>query len=537
VDSATIVPVTVEAGSLYAVHRLSPREITVTLADLLEVDIDPNEAFGDRRQFNGFTHINETLSVDPLFMDQFVWVVEEAVEQAPSPTRWHAPSVEEGVFGAEEQRWSSGWPVLMTLPLHSTWWMWWDAAPKRFNLDVVEAGEHALSILVASEAASGQHLRLTLDDMQLDEVEVLGTPTAPQQLAYALQLNVGWHTLDLTFVEGAATEVPTPPLPTHLLAPGVPVLLTDGVVLTGPLQDAGWVDNPTYARLTSCDVPALGSEECARRVLAPLAYRAWRRPIEPEELARLTDLVELAEAQGFSHLDGIGVALEAILLSPSFMFSVTVDDDTTSASGQPLGPFEVATRLSYLLWNTGPDDILLDCAANRGLDADDPSECGLDAQLDRMVADDRFNTFLHDFIDSWLGLTRLDLTERSTDAFPAWSPELMVDLHTETLMHVTRWARDTSVPFRHVIDAPTSWLNRRLAQHYGVDGHEPAHPAQGPRDSHRAPLSSIPDGPCRRARAPEVLRLLRAQRDHPWSLDTPGRGQRLHTFRGLAAVG
>jgi hypothetical protein len=158
-----------------------------------------------------------------------------------------------------------------------------------------------------------------------------------------------------------------------------------------------------YTRFIVCDVAA-GGATCAAQILQVFAERAWRRPVTPDEVAPFAALL----AQSATPDEGLRLAMQMVLSSAHFMFRVERDANPADFTPHALTDHEIATRLSYLLWNTLPDDTLLSAAAAGGLQAD----AGLSAELERMLTDAKADAFIDDMAGMWLHARRLTTLDK-----------------------------------------------------------------------------------------------------------------------------
>jgi hypothetical protein len=208
----------------------------------------------------------------------------------------------------------------------------------------------------------------------------------------------------------------------------------------------------------------LSPDAAAEKILRRLAARAYRRPISDKELARLVKLAANARAQGERFESSIQVALEAILVSPHFLFRVELDPDGANPI-RTLNEYELASRLSYFLWSSMPDDKLFDLAWHGGL------RQVLDVQVKRMLADPKSKALVENFAGQWLQLRKLDRSTPDRSQFPAFDAELRRAMRTESEMCFEAIVReDRSV--LEFIDADYTFANARLARFYGLKGVE-----------------------------------------------------------------
>ncbi|HYO09797.1 MAG TPA: DUF1592 domain-containing protein [Tepidisphaeraceae bacterium] len=220
-----------------------------------------------------------------------------------------------------------------------------------------------------------------------------------------------------------------------------------------------------FARHVKNGFAAAGAAE-AKALLADFARRAWRRPPLAVELERLTRLFELARSHGEEFAGSAKHAMKAILASPNFLFrGEPGGGDDADAPPRPVSEFELASRLSYFLWSTTPDDELLKLAERGALRED------LDAQVKRMLASPKANALVENFAGQWLQFRNLDASHPDRKKFPTYSDRLRDAMKRETQLFFESILReDRSV--LDVLTADYTFLNERLARHYGIGGVE-----------------------------------------------------------------
>ncbi len=220
------------------------------------------------------------------------------------------------------------------------------------------------------------------------------------------------------------------------------------------------------ARIITCDPTSAGDTACGSAVLTVFARKAWRRPATSDELARLTALVSLARSNGDSFDQGIALAMKAILLSPHFMFRPELDPDPTATAPHLLNDFEMAARLSYFLWSSMPDDALA-AAADAGQLRDVTT---LQQQATRMLADPRAAAMVANMGGQWFGLYKMATVSPSPTQFPSFDATLAAAMTQETTLFLDDFFFDSGLSFLDALDAPWTYANARLAQHYGLTG-------------------------------------------------------------------
>ncbi len=220
------------------------------------------------------------------------------------------------------------------------------------------------------------------------------------------------------------------------------------------------------ARIITCDPTSAGDAACASQVLAAFARKAWRRPATSDELARLTAFVPLARNNGDGFDQGIALAVKAILLSPHFMFRPELDPDPAATAPRLLNDFEIAARLSYFLWSSMPDDMLA-AAADAGQLRDVAS---LQQQAARMLADPKSASIVGNMGGQWFGLYKMAAVSPSATQFPTFDAALATAMTQETTLFLNDFFFNSGLSFLDALDAPWTYANARLAQHYGLSG-------------------------------------------------------------------
>ncbi|GAB4138927.1 MAG: hypothetical protein Kow0040_26630 [Thermogutta sp.] len=206
------------------------------------------------------------------------------------------------------------------------------------------------------------------------------------------------------------------------------------------------------------------SQEALTAILSEFMTRAFRRPPRPDETARLSRLLQRLQEEGATPEDAYRSGIVAVLSSPHFLFRLEPDPpDVPPDTVRPLNDFELATRLSYFLWNSTPDAELLELARQNKLRAD------LREQVDRMLADSKSRSFAHDFAEQWLQLRNLDQFQPDSNRFPGVDDSLKAAMRTEAVLLFETVLRD-QLPAIRLLDADFTFVNRRLAEHYGLPG-------------------------------------------------------------------
>jgi len=202
---------------------------------------------------------------------------------------------------------------------------------------------------------------------------------------------------------------------------------------------------------------------CRDDIFRELASRAWRRPTTDAEIIRLQQLVDVALNEGQGMEEGLELAIRGILLSPHFIYRPELEDDPSSTEPHLLNDYELASRLSYFLWSSMPDDALFDAATSGRL----RDEAGLRDEVDRMLSDPKAQALVDNFAGQWLRIRSLDDHVPDYATFPDWDDSLKSSMSQETKMFFGDFLRG-DVPMDELLMTDFTYLNDRLAAHYGL---------------------------------------------------------------------
>jgi hypothetical protein len=236
--------------------------------------------------------------------------------------------------------------------------------------------------------------------------------------------------------------------------------------LGGPYAVTMGPPSESLKKIYVCEHPdGHHTKGCARLIVEHLSQRAYRRPVTPKEVTQLTSLIVGVQRDGGSFEEGLATAIQAMLLSPHFLFRIERAPATTLtlASAHSLSQHELASRLSYFLWSSMPDDALL-AAADRGKLA---QPAVLEAQVRRMLLDPKSHALVENFGGQWLQVRKLESVKPDRKRFPEFDEYLRLSMRRETELFFESIVReDRSI--LDFIDANYSYLNERLARFYNV---------------------------------------------------------------------
>jgi hypothetical protein len=283
-----------------------------------------------------------------------------------------------------------------------------------------------------------------------------------------ITVSAGSHNVGVTFVKNPSSllETKRQPYQAHFNMHRHPRLSPAiyQVSITGPFEAKGPGETASRRRLFVCRPTETAEEEaCAKQILTTLMQRAYRRPVTDRDLAKPLELYREARADG-DFDDGIEMALSAVLVNPHFLFHIEQDPaDIAPKTAYRISDLELASRLSFFLWSSIPDDELLDLAIGGELS----KPAILEAQVRRMLADPRSSSLASNFAGQWLHLRNLDSITPDLRLFPDFDDNLRQAFRKETELLFESVARED----RSVLDLLKSdytFLNERLAKHYDV---------------------------------------------------------------------
>lgn len=421
-------------------HRLNRVEYNNTVRDLLGTSLTPAVDFPADDRGYGFDNIADVLSMSPLQLELYELAAEELAAEAmnlPSPSALLRAEAEtlQGSVGAAT---GDGWNL-------------WSNGEVPLTHVFPATGRYRISAQVWGDQAGAElpHANLLVGGNIAGSFDVASDAATREIITAEVEVPVGSRVVSVEFTNDYYDDV----------AGTDRNLYVDWIEVEGPLDVTG--ENPLRERILICD-PATGAE-CVRQILSTFAERAFRRAVMPEEIDRLMTFVDLAQAQGEGVDDGIELALRAILTSPHFLFRVELDPDPASPAPHPLSDWELASRLSYFLWSSMPDEELF--AAAREGRLSDPAE--IEAQVERMLADPRSEALVSHFAGQWLYTRGLEDHQPDYYAFPDWDEELRASMRAETERFFQEFLQ-SDLPVSQMLTADFSFIDQRLAEHYGI---------------------------------------------------------------------
>lgn len=432
-------------------RRLNRAEYQNTIRDLVGIDFDPTADFPSDDVGNGFDNQGDVLSMSTLLFEKYLQAAEKIAQAAI-----RVPSLATRRFEVEDlpeeegsRNRDDGLRVMFTRSVATA------------SYHATEGGAYRLSIRACAQQAGPELARMAIlvDGVHAQTMDVAATPEKPALYELPLTLRAGAHQISVTFINDYyAPNHPDPKQRDRNL-------LLDYIEIAGPFNAVGAL--PASHTRIIFTTPAPGNEEtAARQIISKFASRAYRRPATSDEVDRLLAIYRLRHKEKESFEKGIQLAVQAVLVSPHFLFRVESDGKPTAGQkARNLNDWEIASRLSYFLWSSMPDDELFALAAQGKLQ----SPTVLKAQAARMLKDPKARGLGENFAGQWLQLRRLQDVNPDRSLFPRFSPQLLADMEAETRKFFDGIvAADRSV--LEFIDADYTYVNRRLADHYGIGG-------------------------------------------------------------------
>jgi hypothetical protein len=426
-----------DPGTL-VMHRLNRVEYANTVRDLLGTTLTPADTFPADDVSFGFDNIAQVQTLAPLQFELYEQAAALLAEEALA-----IPSaLESWQFEAEEQMGTSG-------AANGSVWVLSSNGEVGAPVDIPTDGQYRVRARVYGQQAGPDlpQAGLMVGGTTLQTFDVAAEQANPEIIEVTADVTAGNKQVGVAFLND------------YYEPPDDRNLYVDWIEFEGPLGVVG--ENPIREKLVTCD--PVGAE-CRRDIISDLARRAFRRPVTDEEVNRLLTLVDLAVSEGDTVDRGLELAVQAILLSPHFLFRPELDDDPTSDEPHPLNDFELASRMSYFLWSSMPDEELFAAAEAGDLTGDDEK---LAAQIDRMLADPKADALVKNFAGQWLLIRALTDHVPDYEAFPDYDQELEDAFRTETELFFGEFLAGKE-SLNKLLSADFTFINDRLAAHYGL---------------------------------------------------------------------
>lgn len=456
-------------------HRLNRTEYRNSVRDLLGVDTDVSSLLPPDDMSHGFDNMADALTVTPAVMQGYVRAAGKIsrlalgdTQATPAQTMYNVPKVVNqmrhvegapfgtrgGVSVVHNFPADGDYKFSLTLYYYYLEQLFGTALPQNLTNQQVEISVDGARIAL-----------FTIDPKTLETKASYVTPpvhikAGPRQLSAAFLVKADGPLVDtVTLDEQVLLDVSIGTQPGMSTLPHLHTL-----TVTGPMNISGVSDTPSRRKILSCR-PASASEEvpCAKKILASLARQAYRRPATETDVERLLNDYQFGRNEG-NFDDGIRMAVQAILADPQFVFRFEHDPERiTPGANFRISDLELATRLSYFLWSSAPDDELITLASQKKLH----NPAVLEAQVRRMLASPRAESLATNFAAEWLHLQNLKEVDPDGVLFPNFTRNLALSMLRETqllfgsVMHEDRNVTD-------LLTANYTFVDGILAKHYGI---------------------------------------------------------------------
>jgi mono/diheme cytochrome c family protein len=481
-------------------RRLNRFEYNATIRDLLGVDFNPADDFPADEFSYGFDNIADALSISPALMEKYLTAAKEIARRAIEPPRIPRNPVVDHRANVTEVRpfiwnrnfaWEADYDVRLAVPYdegggrHDPGMLFIsidEAPPRSFPLAMEYGNEGRLQDLRV-HLTSGLHQIKTWVRRDVsatverdwkyvcDAHQRNATIMANALLQFALSApnftSVGAGATAVTY---AREWVQTGRVTKDAIAQATraaPQPFVEWIEVRGPYKAHPAPVPAAYKRIFVCGHPPdRHTEACVRSNLADVARRAWRRPVRDAEVSNLAAFVSMARRRGESIDQAMRVGVMAVLVAPQFLFRV----ENTPASHYSsqlirIGDFELATRLSYFLWSSMPDEELYRLARESKLS--DPAI--RQSQARRMLNDPKAQALVDNFGGQWLHIRNLDHVRPDPDVFPQYTEALRQLIKQETRLFFYNIIREDRSILEFLI-AKYTFLNEQLARFYGISG-------------------------------------------------------------------
>ncbi|MFT5468490.1 MAG: hypothetical protein ACI8UO_003599 [Verrucomicrobiales bacterium] len=432
------------------IRRLNREEYRNSIRDLIgDVGFDPSSDLPADDTGYGFDNIGDVLSMSPGLLEKYVMAADRVVSAAiktepPAPERIKVESSDfRGLKHADHGtgRLSSSGTVgaLVKLP---------------------RDGEYEIRVIAGADQAGDElaKMQVKIPGAKDKIFDIKAATQQPEYCEQVLKMKAGEAWIEMSFINDFYDPKNKNPNRRDRN------LAIHRVEVTGPLNEPLPPPSEMQKAIFAAAPDDAPDREKARHVVRTFAGRAWRRPVQPEELDRLMKFVDLVIEEGEIYEAGVKLALNAVLVSPNFLFRGEAQSDPGDRDQiRKIDEHALATRLSYFLWSSTPDEQLLRLAERGEL------RKNLDSQVERMLADPKIEALTRNFAGQWLQLRNLDLASPDPKTYKNWNDDLRHSMRGETERFFAALVNENR-SILELLDADFTFLNEQLAKHYGIDG-------------------------------------------------------------------
>ena len=452
------------------IHRLNRVEYTNAIRDILGLDVDASKFLPADDSTRGFDNIAGALTISPALMEAYLSAAGKISRLAIGDVDSPSQSVYEAAADTEQNYYIEGMPFGTRGGL---------LIEHQFPVD----GEYSFTVKGVTGyfqavlgSIPGEKLEITVDGKRVwlfDWDDDISRTTGNGKATARIPIKAGLHKVAVTFVQTndiPGTELDKPferTMNSPGTIPGFQFYPHVGQVwIEGPFDGQGATETASREKIFICQPPTAAEEDsCARTILANLVTKAFRRPSTQADVDRMMAFYEMGRIEDDSFDAGVEAALQRVLVDPEFIYRLEAEPENVQP-GKPwqISDLELASRLSFFLWSSVPDQELLDLAAANRLHEHDV----LEGQVKRMLADPKSEAMVVNFTGQWLNVRGLDASEPVVNLFPDFDSKLREAYKREVELFFASIAQeDRSI--LDLLDANYTYVNERLAKYYGID--------------------------------------------------------------------
>jgi hypothetical protein len=461
-------------------HRLNRTEYQNAIKDVLGLEVDATALLPNDDESYGFDNIADVLKTSPVLLERYLsasWNISRLAVGDPNiiadtqiyrakpdlSQDEHIDGLPLGTRGG--MKFTHNFPLDGDYVIKIRLW--------RPTTDIIRGLKypHQVELSIDGVRVALATIGGRADEKASEENSGISAADIDQRLTFRVPVKAGPREVVATFIKKTAAQdddIIEPFIRSNLDPVGYqgqPVV--DRVSINGPLDPTGPGDTPSRRKIFICR-PGKGVDEvaCAKKILSSIARRAYRRPITEKDTEQLLTFYQKGKNEGKTFDAGIEAGIQLILASPEFLFRfepapASVPPDTAYR----ISDLELASRLSFFLWSTVPDDPLINLASQGKLK--DPAV--LEAQVKRMLADPKSEALVENFAGQWLYLRNLKNINPDFETFPDFDDNLRQAMRRETELFFESIMREDR-PVMDLMNADYTFVNERLARHYGIPG-------------------------------------------------------------------